>query len=80
MERAVFNACLADGIPAVYIMARGLPATFPSRLQRAIDAGRLLVVTPFDSQVDRFSAQRAAWCNQYALYGLFIIKGGTYTT
>ena len=68
MERAVFDACLADEIPAVHIVARGLPAAFPSRLQRAISDGRLLVVTPFDSPVDRFSALRAAWCNQYALH------------
>jgi len=68
MERAVFDACIADEIPTVHIMARGLPATFPALLQRAIDAGRLLVMTPFDSLVDRFSARRAAWCNQYALH------------
>lgn len=68
MERAVFDTCLADEISAVHVMARGLPATFPPRLQRAIDAGRLLVVTPFDSSVDRVSASRAAWSNQYALH------------
>jgi len=68
MERAVFDTCLADGIPMVNILARGLPHRFPAHIQQAIDAGRLLVMTPFDSSVDRFSAARAAWCNQYALH------------
>lgn len=68
MEQTVFNACLAGGIPMVHILARGLPERFPLHICRAIDAGKLLVMTPFESAVDRFSAARAAWCNQYALH------------
>jgi hypothetical protein len=52
----------------VRILARGLPDRFPLRIRRAIDNGRLLVMSPFDPTVDRFSAARAAWCNQYALH------------
>ncbi len=68
MERAVFDACLGCDLPMVQILARGLPDRFPPRVQRAIDAGRLLVMTPFDVSLDRFSTARAAWCNQYALH------------
>lgn len=68
MERAVFDACLDRNIPMVRIMARGLPDRFPPHVQRAIDNGRLLVMSPFEPTVDRFSATRAAWCNQYALH------------
>ena len=68
LERAVFNACLADGTPMVQVLAHGLPEMFFPRVQRAIDAGRLLVITPFPATVTRFSAQRAAWCNQYVLH------------
>lgn len=68
MERAVFDACLADGTPMVWILAHGLPTRFPSRIQHALDGGRLLVMTPFDSALTRCSAARAAWCNQYALH------------
>ncbi|MEI7899867.1 MAG: transposase [bacterium] len=67
LERAVFDACLADGTPMVQVLARGLPETFYPRVQRAIEAGRLLVITPFPATETRFSAQRAAWCNQYVL-------------
>ena len=68
MERAVFDACLAHGIPLVWILARGLSDGLPSRTQRALDADRLLILTPFDESVDGFSAARAAWSNQYALH------------
>jgi hypothetical protein len=68
MEHAVFKACLSDGIPMVHILARGLPERFSTSVQRAMDAGLLLVTTPFEPLLDRFSAARAAWCNQYALH------------
>ena len=68
MERAVFDACLAGGTPMVWILAHGLPDHFPPRVQRAIDGGRLLVMTPFEASIEGFSAARAVWCNQYALY------------
>ena len=68
MERAVFNTCLADGTPMIQVRACGLPKTFPPRVQRAIDEGRLLVMTPFDETAARVNAERAAWCNQYLLH------------
>jgi REP element-mobilizing transposase RayT len=67
IERAVFDACLAAGTPMVWVLARGL-TSFTSPVRHAIDAGRLLVITPFDATVTTFSARRAAWCNQYVLH------------
>jgi putative transposase len=67
MEREVFEGCLGRGIPMVWILARGLPGRFAPRVQRAIDAGRLLAMTPFDAGGEGVSAARAAWCNQFAL-------------
>lgn len=67
LERAVFGACLAEGKPMVQVLARGLPAGFPPPVQRAITAGRLLVISPFPETETRFSAPQAAWCNQYVL-------------
>ena len=68
MERDVFNACLADGTPMIQVLACGLPKRFPARVQRALDAGLLLVMTPFPDTVTRVNAERAAWCNQYLLH------------
>ncbi len=36
-------------------------------VRRAVDAGRLLIITPFLEKITGFSAARAAWCNQYVL-------------
>lgn len=68
LERAVFDEGLAAAIPMIWVLACGLPGTFPPRLQSAIDAGRLLAITPFDTVVAAISAQRAAWCSQYVLH------------
>ncbi len=68
MERTMFDACFTAGTPMIQVLARGLPAAFAPRVQRTIDAGRLLVMTPFPETEVRFSAPRAAWCNQYLLH------------
>ena len=68
LERAVFDAGLAAAIPMIWVLACGLPGTFTSRIQDAIDAGRLLVITPFDPAVRAISARRATWCSQYVLH------------
>jgi REP element-mobilizing transposase RayT len=68
MERAALDVCLAEGIPPVQVLARGLPAWFPAPVRRAMDAGRFLAITPFEPVVERFSAERAVWCNQYVLH------------
>jgi hypothetical protein len=68
MEREVLDVCLAEEIPAVQVLARGLPQWFPAPVRRAMDAGRFLAISPFEALVERFSAERAAWCNQYVLH------------
>ena len=68
LEREVFEACLADDTPMIRVLACGLPKAFPPRVQRALDAGLLLVMTPFGPEVTRVNAERAAWCNQYLLH------------
>jgi hypothetical protein len=75
MERTVFNDCLATDTPMVQVLACGLPETFPTRIQRAIDAGRLLIVTPFQKNVRHVSADRAVWCNQYLYVADTIVIG-----
>ena len=70
MERAVFRGCLNSGTPMIQVLARGLHAGANNHslaFRRAIDGGRLLIITPFSEKVTGFSAARAAWCNQYVL-------------
>ncbi len=68
MERSVFNDGLANGTPMIQVLACGLPEAFPAHIQCAIDAERLLIITPFPKEIAQVNAARAAWCNQYLLH------------
>ncbi len=68
MERAVLNATLRHGRSAVWIRAWGLQEAVDSPpLRQAMEEGRLLVVSPFDLDIEAPNARRALWCNQYVL-------------
>jgi len=66
MERAVFKACLENQKPVIWMKPWGLEEKAAS-VNLAIEAGRLLLVSPFDDAIDVPSARRAAWCNQYVM-------------
>jgi hypothetical protein len=68
MERAVFKAGLDSGKPMIWVKPWGMEEdslTAPAR--RAVDDGRLLVLSPFAAALEAPSVRRAAWCNQYVL-------------
>lgn len=68
MERAVFKAGLAHGTPLIWVKPWRLhDDADTSAIRRAIEDGRLLVLSPFDDAVEAPSARRAVWCNQYVL-------------
>lgn len=68
MERAVFRAGLAHKRPLVWVLPAGLDGLHGDAACRvAMEEGRLLVLSPFDSALDAPNARRAAWCNEYVL-------------
>ncbi len=68
MERAVFKSGLERKIPLIWVKPWGVKeADFPAPARRALDEGRLLMVSPFADEVEAPSLRRAAWCNQYVL-------------
>jgi putative transposase len=69
MERAVFRAGLTRKRPMIWVLPAGLNTACREGLacRTAIEDGRLLVLSPFDSALDAPTARRAAWCNQYVL-------------
>jgi len=68
MERAVFKASLEHKKPVIWVKPWGLKeGTEATPVRLAIEEGRLLVVSPFDGEVEAPSVRRAAWCNQYVL-------------
>ena len=73
MERAVFKAGLEHKRALIWVVPFGvgltrqaLPRQAPA-VRRAIDAGLLLMVSPFSDDIDAPSVRRAAWCNHYVL-------------
>lgn len=67
MERNVFRAALRAGRPLIWIKPWGLEVGLTDAHRQAIDANRLLVVSPFDDAVDAPSLKRAGWCNEYVI-------------
>lgn len=68
MERAVFKAGLEHQRPLIWVKPWGLDEEGLTRQTRAaLDAGRLLIVSPFAENIDAPSIRRAAWCNHYVL-------------
>lgn len=68
MERALFRAGLRDGKAMIWVKPWGLNAEKESpQVREAVEAGTLLVMSPFDEKVDAPAARRAAWCNQFVM-------------
>lgn len=68
MERAVFRAGLTHKRPVIWVVPAGLDILQGNTACRvAIEEGRLLLLSPFETAVEAPSARRAAWCNQYVL-------------
>ncbi|HMP75329.1 MAG TPA: hypothetical protein PKE12_03435 [Kiritimatiellia bacterium] len=66
MERAVFRALLAARRPLIWVKPAGQDeGRLAAPLRRAIDDGRLLILTPFADRIDAPSLRRALWCNHY---------------
>ncbi len=67
MERAVFQAGLERGRPLIWVKPWGQEEGLARQTRVAIEDGKLLIVSPFDEEIDAPSVRRAAWCNQYVL-------------
>lgn len=68
MERAVFKAGLEQRWPLIWVKPWGLEESAgPPLVRRALEEGRLLIVSPFADGMDAPNVRRAVWCNQYVL-------------
>ena len=67
LERDVLKFLLRGKSPIVMVLARGLWRTVPSECREAVNAGRMLVVSPFSQRVIRVSAATAAARNKCVL-------------
>ena len=67
LERDVLDILLRGKQPIILAAARGLPKRHPANIKKAIDDGRLLVVSPFPDSVRRITADTARARNECML-------------
>jgi len=67
IEKDVFHYLLAGTQPVIIVLARGMKEKIEPVLKTAIDAGRLLMVTPFEDNVKRVSAETAEKRNRFMI-------------
>ncbi|MDO9264387.1 MAG: DNA-processing protein DprA [Desulfosalsimonadaceae bacterium] len=67
IEKDVFHFLLAGTQPVIMALARGMKQRFAPELQIAMDSGRLLIVTPFESSVKYVTAGNAEKRNRFMM-------------
>ena len=67
IEKDVFHYLLAGSQPIIMALARGIKGEIEQDLKTAVDAGRLLLVTPFAEDVKRVTASTAEIRNRFMI-------------
>jgi predicted Rossmann fold nucleotide-binding protein DprA/Smf involved in DNA uptake len=67
IEKDVFHYLLAGAQPVIMALARGMKEKIDTDLKAAVDAGRLLMVTPFENSVKRVTAETAEKRNRFMI-------------
>jgi len=64
LEKDVLHYLLKGKQPIIIALARGLKEKLEAELQKPLDEGRLLIITPFEKTVKRVTEQTAARRNK----------------
>ena len=67
IEKDVFHYLLAGTQPVIMALARGMKEKIEPDLRNAVNAGRLLMITPFAENVKRISADTAGKRNRFMI-------------
>ncbi|PIP40017.1 DNA-binding protein [Candidatus Desantisbacteria bacterium CG_4_9_14_3_um_filter_40_11] len=67
IEKDVFHYLLAGTQPVIMTLARGMKEKIEPELKAAVDAGRLLIATPFENSVQRVTAETAERRNRFMI-------------
>lgn len=67
IEKDVFHYLFEGTQPVIMVPARGMKEKIKPGLKAAIDAGRLLLVTPFENSVKRVTAETAEQRNRFMI-------------
>lgn len=64
IEKDVFHYLLKGDQPIIIAMARGLKQRNEPTIKKALDQGRILIISPFDKEVKRITTKTAITRNQ----------------
>ena len=67
IEKDVFHYLLAGTQPVVMALSRGMKDKIEPEFKTAVEAGRLLIVTPFEDSVKRVTAETAEKRNLFMI-------------
>ncbi|HRO43457.1 MAG TPA: hypothetical protein PL009_11535 [Flavipsychrobacter sp.] len=67
IEKDVFHYLFKGSQPIIVVLARGMKQQWDEGWKEAIEAGRLLVITPFEDTTRRVSKRTAAIRNKFML-------------
>ena len=67
IEKDVFHYLLTGKQQIIMVLARGIKNKIEPEIQQAINAGRLLIVTPFSKEVTRVTAATAEMRNRFMI-------------
>ena len=67
IEKDVLHYLLKGNQPIIVVLARGLKEKIEPELQVSLDAGRLLIISPFDKSVKRVTEKTAEIRNKYMI-------------
>lgn len=67
IEKDVFHYLLVGTQPVIMALARGMKIKFEPEIKKEIDKGRLLVITPFEKEVKRVTAETAEARNRFMI-------------
>ncbi|MBU1717412.1 MAG: DNA-binding protein [Proteobacteria bacterium] len=67
IEKDVFHYLLAGTQPVIMVLARGMKKKIGPDLRTVVNAGRLLMITPFAENVKRISAETAGKRNRFMI-------------
>lgn len=64
IEKDVFHYLLKGSQPMILVLARGMKKRFEPEIQKALDDGRLLIISPFADKVSRATSDTAITRNR----------------
>lgn len=67
MEKQLFNLLIQEGIPFIWVLARGIPETFNESINEAVKKQKLLIISPFNSDEILITGYRCMMRNRFII-------------